>query len=537
MHLFETAWKEDYSFYERVYDTQLKKSIKRQIKLPYEWYEESSNGDYSYILDDKIKLTRHQGKAKDGRNHYGFIDPLYRNIKDNYWGKEQYNQTPRTWYLDIETRVGQNPQSEGFPVPEKALEEVVLIQVYDSELNVMIVIGSRPWYYEQDYALDFKHQYIETSNEIELFQTYFKIFAKLNPLIIYAWNGLGFDFPYLYNRVQSLGMDVNLFSNYGAVSLKESQFQGNTLFSIKSDGHYYIDMLDIYKKFVFKPQPNYTLDTTAEIVLGKKKVSHDEYAAFDDFYSGKYITPLNPDLRQKNSRVYKAAVAGNKQEMQEASYSDFVYYGCVDAHLVYEIDKAKNFTALLLMISQKMGVLIDDALGTVKPWAQYITNRALANKQVMPKKISNDDDISIKGGYVATPRVGKHSWIISADINSMYPLIGMVGFNSSPETFIPKYKLPTDLREYVLRYYNSEDEDSIFEIPADVKHEVSKMLKRYNYSLSINGAVYDNSKIGMVPEMVQDIYKTRKEAKKTMFDFEKRKLLIKDIINAKESVQ
>ena len=85
-----------------------------------------------------VRLEKKQGKARDGRDHYGFTDAMYRNIKDNYWNNDGYRKDARIWYLDIETRSG--VVSKGFPVPEKALEEVTLIQIFDSASKTMIVI-------------------------------------------------------------------------------------------------------------------------------------------------------------------------------------------------------------------------------------------------------------------------------------------------------------------------------------------------------------------------------------------------------------
>jgi hypothetical protein len=106
MKLFEATWREKYECFERYFDTQLNRSCKRKISAPAEWYEESPRGNYTSILDASIKLDRKQGLAKDGREHYGFIDPMYRNIRDTYWNKDAYNTNSRVWYLDIETRSG-----------------------------------------------------------------------------------------------------------------------------------------------------------------------------------------------------------------------------------------------------------------------------------------------------------------------------------------------------------------------------------------------------------------------------------------------
>jgi hypothetical protein len=104
MKLFESTWREKYTFFERYYDTELKKSVKNRVHLPYEWYTEISNGTYTSILDESIKLEKEQGNANKGRDNYGFLDPMYRNIRDNYWNQDAYHLEPRIWYLDIETR-------------------------------------------------------------------------------------------------------------------------------------------------------------------------------------------------------------------------------------------------------------------------------------------------------------------------------------------------------------------------------------------------------------------------------------------------
>jgi DNA polymerase elongation subunit (family B) len=463
-------------------------------------------------------------------NEYEEIDAelIYnKKLSDEY---EVYDVEKQKWVLPSESCYNKR-RSTGFPHPDKALEPISLFQIYDTKLDIMIVFGLRPWVHQNDYSFDYPVKYIQCSDEVDMINKFLQTFKSLDPLIVYAWNGNGFDFPYIYNRMKLLGIDTDLLSAHGNVKLKEKAFGHNITYDLSSDGHYFMDLLDIYKKFTFGEQSSYSLDYTAELVLGKKKVDHSEYVAFDDFYTGKYVIPSNPTDEQKNSKIYNEAINGNWEEVKELAHSDFVYYGCIDTYLIKEIDNAKNFTALMFMTAEKMGVLLNDSMGTVKPWAKYIANKALLNNQVVPKvSINDDEEISIKGGFVATPQVGKHEWIMSSDVNSMYPLLGMVGYNLSPETFIPIHKLPVDIRTIILKYYNDEDEAARFDIPIEVKNELTKLLKKYNYSMGINGAIFTKDKLGMVPEMVQDIYKTRKQDKKTQFDYEKKSLEIKEIL-------
>lgn len=224
----------------------------------------------------------------------------------------------------------------------------------------------------------------------------------------------------------------------------------------------------------------------------------------------------------------------NEQEILDRTFAEFVYYGIKDTYLIKKLDDKLNFTVLMCMIAEKMGVQISDTLGTVKAWSQYISNKSMLNGQVMPMKKDNDRP-SVVGGYVRDPNKGKHSWVLSADVNSMYPLLGMVGFNMSPETYIPKHKLPSDLRDIILSYFNDQDESKRLKLPSEVMQKTTELLNQYNLSLGINGAVFDKSKLGMVPEMVQDIYDSRKQAKKTMFAYAQKSIQIKEILKARKN--
>jgi DNA polymerase elongation subunit (family B) len=530
MKLFEATWRNGYEFIERYYDTELNKSFTSRINLPHEWYEPSSRGHYTSILDATIKVDKKQGRSNDAKGHYGVLDPMYRNIRDNYWNQGKYNIEPRIWYLDIETRVGQN--STGFPKPDKSLEQISLMQIYDNKEKVMYMLGLRDWKHFDQSKFDYTVKYVNCKNEINLIEAFLKIYKLLDPLVIYAWSGDGFDFPYIYNRLKRLGMDTNLLSNHGEVKLKDSLIKGMVTYNLVADGHFWVDQMKVYRKFIVKPVAAYNLETISNIELGEGKVSHTEYAKFDDFYTGNYIIPEDPTEDQKSSLIYQEAIKGNWEEVKELAHSEFCYYGAQDTYLIKRIDDKQNLTVLMLMIAEKMGVQVGDSMGTVKPWSQYIANKSMINKQVMPPRKEYDQP-EIVGGHVREPAFGKHKWVLAGDVNSMYPLLGMVGFNMSPETFIPKYKLPEDLRDIVLSKFNNQDEGDRLELDDEIWDSVKQSLTNNQISLGINGAAFSHDKLGLIPELVMEIYNTRKQAKKTMFKYEQRKILISEIIKRK----
>lgn len=537
MQLFETAFQKDFDYFERVYDTELKRSLIKKINSPFEWFEPSERGVYKSVTDGTKHFERKQGTQKQSRGKDGVFDPISRNIRDNYWG-DKYNKNPRIFYLDIETRTGL--YSTGFPKPELALEPVCLIQVYDNHSKTMFVFGDRPWSFEKLYTFEYDIKFFQCNSEEDIFNGYFQLFKKFDPLIVYAWNAEGFDYPYLYNRAINLGIETKHFSNHGNVKLKSKQMGFKTIHTLEADGHHYFDLLQVYKKFTFGQKSSYSLDNIAFEELNERKVTHTEYEKFDDFYTGKYIIPHNPTEEQKESKIYKAACAHKDTNdekydklVKELSYSEFVYYGAKDTYLILRIDQKKNFTQLMVMLAEKMGALLPDTLGTVKQWSQYIANTSYLNKEIIEAKEPFDGDVQVKGGRVTEPTPGKYEWVVSVDVNSMYPNLGMRAFNMSPEKFVPRHKLPNNLKEYVLRYFNDEDEDSRLKIPEDIWSKVSSILKEHQMCLGINGAVFKSDSIGMVPKLIKEIYAERKDAKKTQFEYEKRKLLIKEILKGK----
>lgn len=589
MKLFECAWREGYEYFERVWDPVLKRSTKNKINLPHEWYEPNSSGLYSSISDPEMKFEKKQGRSRDGRNHYGFTDPIYRSIRDNYWGAN-YNKSPRIFYLDIETRSGRSykhaaigdltiknirtnkestlsikeiqgifynigeadfhflednewkplrdnfymQRNKGFPKPDLALEEISMFQIFDSETNQVIMLATREWKHQKDYEhlMEYPVKYIVAESEIKMIELYIQIFKKLNPLIIYAWNGLGFDYPYIFNRMKRLGMDTNQISNYGEVKLQESEFQGKIEFKITTPGHHYLDMMDVYRKFILAPRASYSLDYITELELKENKVQHSEYAQFDHFYLGTYNIPENPTREQKNSKIYQLAVnEGITEEVRELGHSEFCWYSYKDPLLIMKLDRKLNFTDLIMTASQKMGVLISDSFGTVRPWSQYISNIAAQSNQVLPGRVDHEQP-SVTGGYVRDPVRGKMHWVLSADVRSMYPNV-MIAYNMSPETIREINELPGELRDVILAYFNDQDESKLLDYPEEVWNHTSALLTKHNLAMGINGAIFTRNETGLLPRLLQEIYLDRVETRKIENKYRNRKMLIEEIIHSR----
>ena len=84
----------------------------------------------------------------------------------------------------------------------------------------------------------------------------------------------------------------------------------------------------------------------------------------------------------------------------------------------------------------------------------------------------------------------------------------------------------------ILKYFNDQNEDNRFNIPKEVWAKTTALLKKYNLSLGINGAVFDRSRIGIIPSLVKKIYFDRKASKKKMLKYEQQAEKIKAILNS-----
>jgi DNA polymerase elongation subunit (family B) len=426
-------------YFERVFDTETKKStfLKSEVK-PYVYIE--GDGDKQLFLDKSIQLQKKQfdsdslcdaycDSMKDmGMSYYGKSTYKYQYLKDKFYYDDDMNLNDnnhdmRTWYLDIE--VG---SSDGFPFPHEAKEAVTLIQFYDNFDDKYYVIGLKDIEgledprnidkceeYNRKYEFPERTTFIKAKSEKHLFQIFIKMIKTKLPCIWTAWNGDLFDFPYLVNRASKLGINKNELSPVNRVKYKYTKEGSSDSYDVDIMGIYLLDIMELYKKFTFAPQVSYSLNNIATVELGAEKVEYGEY--------------------------------DNLDELMENNYIKFVKYGIVDSQLIKEIDEKLNLINLVKSIAYKMGICLNDALGTVKPWGTYITNIAFKNGHILPNDGGNRDSTdTIKGAWVADPVIGKHGWVVSFDWASLYPSI-IRWCNFSPETWVPTNQLPPELQE------------------------------------------------------------------------------------------
>ena len=355
--------------------------------------------------------------------------------------------------IDIETQC-----ENGFPDPAKAEEEMLSITIKNQSTKKIVVWGIGDYQNDREDVT-----YINCSNENELLASFMNFWVKHYPDAITGWNTEFFDIPFLVNRVTKvLGEDrAKEFSPWGNVSARSVYWNGRPQQVYDIQGVANLDYLQLYKKFTYTNQESYALNHIAFVELGAKK-NENPYDTFKDWYT--------------------------------KDYQSFIDYNIVDVELVDRLEDKMKLLELLFTMAYEAKVNYDDVFGQVKCWDVLIHNYLKNKKIVIPQKSHSSKSDKYEGAYVKEPQVGQHKWVMSFDLNSLYPHL-IMQYNMSPETLVTG------------NYMKLSVDNMLQETPLDIPEKCT---------ITPNGALYRTDKKGFLPEMMQEIYDDRTIFKKKM---------------------
>ena len=134
-------------------------------------------------------------------------------------------------------------------------------------------------------------------------------------------------------------------------------------------------------------------------------------------------------------------------------------------------------------------------------WDVIIYNYLRDRNIQIPQIIKKDKSDAYAGAYVKEPQVGLHKWVVSFDLNSLYPHL-IMNYNISPETIKGMHRTMPTVDKML-----SQEFDTSF-------------LIENKQTITPNGALFDCTKYGFLPEMLLEMYNERKKTKKLMLDAE-----------------
>ena len=383
----------------------------------------------------------------------------------------------RLMTIDIECE-----SENGFPDAEIASEPILCITVKNHTTKKIVVFGIDNFVSDRDDVT-----YYRCPTERALIEKFTQFWKEFNPDIITGWNVKFFDIPYLMNRfINLMGEEYVLqFSPWGVCNRNNVRVTGK---GYNKEQKYWdilgvsiLDYFDLYRKHTFVRQESYKLDYIGQQELGESK-TENPYDTFKEFYSN--------------------------------DYQLFVEYNIQDVELVDKLEDKMKLIELHLTMAYEAKVNYQDVFGQVRMWDSIIFNHLKKKNIVIPAVKESTKSETYEGAYVKDPIIGFHDWIVSFDLNSLYPHL-IMQYNISPETMVG---------------YRPEDVNV-----EDMLYKRSDLSKLNSKTVTPNGAQFRTDKQGILPELMETLYKERVIYKKklgeakALYEETGRKTLLKDI--------
>ena len=403
------------------------------------------------------------GEARDFKDKYkdvegfevhGYDRFLYQYISSEFANEVDYDiKTLKITSLDIEVAC-----ENGFPNVRECAESLLSITVQDYTTRKLKVFATRD-YQNTRGDVDF----IYCDSEEHLLRSFLAYWQTDFPDVLTGWNVELYDVPYICGRLERLfgEKELKMMSPWGMVKSEEIEIKGRSNILYNLMGINVLDYMDLYKKFTYTNQESYRLDHIAFVELGQKKLDHSEYENFKDFYT--------------------------------KDWQKFIDYNIKDVELVLQLEEKMKLLELAIALAYDAKVNLKDVYYQVRMWDTLIYNFLSERNVVVPPAKRANKDEKYAGAYVKEPIPGKYDWVVSFDLNSLYPHL-IMQYNISPETLGESR-------------HASANVDRILGKSCEIDPQ---------YATCANGAQYRKDVHGFLPEMMKKIYDERVQSKKLM---------------------
>ena len=440
-------------------------------------------GDY---LDQKvfgtIREARDYVKQFDGVTNgpkiHGNTRYEYAFIADQHKGMIEWDYS-KVLIAVVDIEVG---SENGFPDPYQANEPITAITIrYVNGQTVVFGCGI--------YEVQGDEVYIKCRDEWTLCKKFMELWNKKCPDVISGWNTKFFDIPYLVNRFKRIlgeGEEKKL-SPWGMVHERKTNIMGRELIAYEIMGVSSLDYIELYKWYApgGKSKESYKLGDIAQEELGEGKISFEEF--------------------------------DNLHQLYRLNYQKFIEYNIKDVDLITKMENKLKLFELALTLAYDTKSNYDDVFAQTRMWDSMTYSYLLEKNIIVPPKVVKEKSEAFEGAYVKEVQVGKHDWVASFDLNSLYPHL-MMQYNISPETLIEPQNYTPAMREIISSGV------SVEKLLAK-KVDTSKLE---GACLTPNGQFFRTDIMGFLPKMMEEMYEDRKKFKKLMLQAKKEYEVITD---------
>ena len=472
----------------------------KMYDAPHYFYVQDDRGPYTDIRGQKLKKvefsngyefyeTKKENISKGVKMFESDINPIYKVLSEHYYNKPvgRLNFT----LFDIEVNYDPN---RGFSSPENPYADVSAISIYHHHTDTMkllVVLPDNGKWTAKDIPAD-----LHEISEITVCKTEKELLLRFldeieNSDIISGWNSSGFDVPYLYMRMlerygQAMANRLS-FHNAPVPRPKEVEmFKGSKTLQVDIYGRVHIDYLEMFKKFETTTRPSFTLDAISEEILPNMKKLEYEGTLYDLYYDN---FPL------------------------------FCRYNVRDTEVLKGFEDVLGYMGVAIATYHSATVLMNDVLGTIRVVEATIVNKCHHKLNLIVPDAKERDystaNVKFAGALVTFPKVGMQKKVASIDFSSLYPSV-IRALNASPDTVVGQFYNSYMAFEDITKQSNKsltllkDDGDSETHLASEWKD----ILKSRKCSLSANGTVFDQTKNGIISDILREWYEERVEYKK-----------------------
>jgi DNA polymerase elongation subunit (family B) len=410
------------------------------------------------IRDARDFINEYRGVA--GFELFGNTEWLYQFIGDEFPDEVQYDPSKlKTAFIDIETEC-----EGGFPSIKTATERVNAITLKVGSKVLVFGLGE----FDIPNAKCFQYD-----DEKHLLRDFLAAWEAMDIDIVTGWNVNFFDIPYLVNRITRLfdEKEAMRLSPWREIRSREVEVMNkkNEVYDLL--GIATLDYFDLYRKFTYVTRESYKLDHIVWVELGERKKHYDGTLA--DFY---------------------------KNDFQK-----FMEYNHHDTLLVGMLENKLKLMELALALAYSAKVNLNDVFSQVRTWDAIIYHHLTKKQIAIPLKGETEDkEAKFEGAYVKDPQVRLHDWVVSFDLDSLYPHL-IMQYNLSPET---KTRL------------GQRDKFTVEELLSPEPKVAAWIdgVKSKGVSVAANCIGFRKDIQGFLPELMETMYEERKAFKKKMLE-------------------
>ena len=340
---------------------------------------------------------------------------------------------------------------------------------------------------------------IPVATEQELLLKFIEAFRDINPDILIGYNSDYFDIPYLYYRICNvLGTET---ANYLSPlhdnldepikSKKYSKYFYGMDQSVKILGVESLDYMRLHRKYSWKDEPSWKLDSIGEKYTGIGKIDYE----------------------------------GNLDQLFETDVHKFIQYNFRDVEILKLLDEKLQYIALTKNLSHKGKHNYEDVYYNSITQDGAISAYLLSQGIVPPNREQNPrKKKGYAGGYLFCPKAGLYKYMFDEDLTSLYPSI-IMSLNIGKETLLARI-IDADDRNNRLGLNDLKEMDPNKEVLVEnfVKNTqkiqpVSKVIEtveKFNLAVSANGCMFRTDKESTLSTILAKWFDERVEYKGKM---------------------